>query len=158
MSKREIEFRLIRKNEYYEGPPIVGYEALVEREIPREDSIDGFRWCGLCWQATHPDGEVIEDCTKSIPHDFKDQYTGLRDKKRTPEYPEGQKIYEGDIISKAGAYILWSNRLACWCFNFKESTTPEVPLFFEKTKDLEVFGNVHTHPHLLGKESDNEQD
>lgn len=25
-------------------------------------------------------------------------YSGLRDKKRTPEYPAGQKIYAGDII------------------------------------------------------------
>ena len=25
------------------------------------------------------------------------QYTGLKDKKRTKEYPEGQEIYEGDV-------------------------------------------------------------
>ena len=31
---------------------------------------------------------------------FKDwgEYTGLKDKKRTKEYPEGQEIYEGDIV------------------------------------------------------------
>lgn len=28
----------------------------------------------------------------------RDEYTGLNDKKRTEEYPEGQEIYEGDII------------------------------------------------------------
>ena len=27
-----------------------------------------------------------------------DEYTGLHDKKRTEEYPEGQEIYEGDIV------------------------------------------------------------
>jgi len=27
------------------------------------------------------------------------QYTGLKDSKRTEEYPEGQEIYEGDIIA-----------------------------------------------------------
>ncbi len=27
-------------------------------------------------------------------------YTGLKDKKRTKEYPKGQEIYEGDILSR----------------------------------------------------------
>jgi hypothetical protein len=33
------------------------------------------------------------------------QYTGLKDNKRTPEYPEGQEIYEGDIVRIKGAYF-----------------------------------------------------
>ncbi len=34
------------------------------------------------------------------------QYTGLRDSKRTKEYPNGQEIYEGDIVRcYGGAYL-----------------------------------------------------
>lgn len=30
----------------------------------------------------------------------KDQFTGLKDKKRTKKYPNGQEIYEGDIVER----------------------------------------------------------
>lgn len=45
------------------------------------------------------------------------QYTGLKDRKRTEEYPEGQDIYEGDIvrcedwINDAHAYNTWKREV-----------------------------------------------
>lgn len=40
------------------------------------------------------------------------QYTGLRDGKRTTEYPEGQEIYEGDICEDARGFrfvVVWDD-------------------------------------------------
>lgn len=37
------------------------------------------------------------DIIRVIPESV-GQYTGLKDNKRTKEYPEGQKIYKGDIV------------------------------------------------------------
>ena len=54
------------------------------------------------------------------------QYTGLRDSKRTAEYPEGQEIYEGDITDR-GTVEYWKGKFLvvmrndqcwddlCWC-------------------------------------------
>ncbi|MDB4314527.1 YopX family protein [bacterium] len=71
-----------------------------------------------------------------------EQHTGLKDK-------NDKEIYEGDIISKSGAYVLWSKRLACWAFNFKGVKSPETPFFYETKENLEVVGNIHENPELL---------
>jgi len=45
--------------------------------------------------------DVEQVTTKTVPNGALEvmQYTGLKDKKRTPEYPEGQEIFEGDVVS-----------------------------------------------------------
>jgi len=46
------------------------------------------------------------------------QYTGIKDKKRTPEFPEGQEVYEGDKVKtpyQSTARLVWSNTFACFC-------------------------------------------
>jgi len=68
------------------------------------------------------------------------QFIGLKDKK-------GKEVFEGDIISRAGAYILWNDRLACWCFNFKKAKTPDTPLFHVDI--FEIIGNIYENPELL---------
>lgn len=35
---------------------------------------------------------------EKVMRGVKEQYIGLRDSKRTEEFPEGQKIFEGDIV------------------------------------------------------------
>jgi uncharacterized phage protein (TIGR01671 family) len=76
------------------------------------------------------------------------QYTGLKDK-------NGKEIYEGDVISKAGAYVLWCERLACWAFDFdsEKGKCHEVPLYYEKTGKtwdyFEVIGNIYENPELI---------
>ena len=73
------------------------------------------------------------------------QYTGFRDIKRTKEYPEGQPIFEGDIVeteNKAGEKFIdavkWENDLLG--FRIGECH------FFD---DCKIIGNIFQHKHLL---------
>lgn len=71
------------------------------------------------------------------------RYTGWKDK-------NAKKIYEGDIISKQGAYVVYDDDLASFCFQFKDSKTPPVPLFHIKERDkVEIIGNIYENPELL---------
>lgn len=58
------------------------------------------------------------------------------------------ELFEGDIISKEGAYIVWSDKCCAWAFNFKDSKTPSVPLYYNLER-VEVFGNIHKNPEML---------
>jgi len=68
------------------------------------------------------------------------QYTGLKDK-------NNKEIFEGDIISKAGAFVVWNNELSCWCFTF-EGDEDSTPLFYDRFSKLKVIGNIHENPEL----------
>lgn len=55
------------------------------------------------WYATPKNTETGSNCVRGIRQQdarnlILEQYTGLKDKKRTEEFPEGQKIFEGDIL------------------------------------------------------------
>lgn len=87
-------------------------------------------------------------------------YIGLKDKKRTKKYPEGQEIYEGDILQ--GEMKI----------KYPDSTEVHKPIFkvvYEEydtafsaydilnkccvklnAVDCEVIGNIHSNPELLG--------
>lgn len=93
---REIKFRLIKDGK------IVGYE----RHILNLQCGDN-RQNVICIQhsrtGTEYDSNVKDagwwciwyDKNYFIDHDTKDQFTGLKDCKRTKEYPEGKEIYGG---------------------------------------------------------------
>jgi len=70
------------------------------------------------------------------------QYTGLKDKKRTKEYPEGQEIYEGDIIKARYAELqtVFKNEII--------TIDPREPVrgYWEES---EVIGNTMENPELL---------
>ena len=85
------------------------------------------------------------------------QFTGLRDKKRTEEYPNGQEIFEGDlvrhfevitrvVIFKYGAFGYESeNGFISYAENswFKWEDG--------KSKEIEVIGNICGNPELMGE-------
>ena len=83
------------------------------------------------------------------------QSTGRKDKKRTKEFPEGQKIYEGDIVAwwysrtKKICFtdiVVWSNEKAGWIL--KEHPVHRIDLFTPE-QNLEVIGNGYDTPKLL---------
>jgi uncharacterized phage protein (TIGR01671 family) len=99
------------------------------------------------------------------------QFTGLKDKKRTEEFPDGQPIYEGDIIKlteeaqwgKMGRELPTENFAVEW-------VADEVSFQFDHTSHLpnlgghniplllsigqgEVIGNIHQNPELLKKDT-----
>jgi uncharacterized phage protein (TIGR01671 family) len=91
------------------------------------------------------------------------QYTGLKDKKRTKEYPEGQEIYEGDIVdeySPNGRRYDLRYRVG---FGRGHFTLTEIGGGYDKLgiwnvhKELEVIGNIYENPELL-EEKDGSRD
>lgn len=101
-------------------------------------------WINPDWFSILGNGTLIDSNTIDLKNCIVQQFCGLYDKNK-------KKIFEGDIISKAGAYVLWSERLACWAFDFKgeEGKNREVPLFYEKTEEFEIIGDIYRNPDLL---------
>ena len=82
------------------------------------------------------------------------QFTGLRDSKRTAEYPEGQEIYEGDIVHCLGGEYCQGY----WEFDYKFEVKfdPEQWPYLTETEHTEVIGNIYDNPTLLGGQPDAE--
>ena len=75
------------------------------------------------------------------------QYTGLKDKTRTKEFPEGKEIYEGDIIKNYQAEsntVIWFE--GCWCMQNYHAGALELSHY---NKESVIIGNIHENPELL---------
>lgn len=90
------------------------------------------------------------------------QYTGLRDCKRTEEYPEGQMIFEGDVIKVERDLHCGENKKereifngVVWyddkhtCFGIKSKKYRCLPIYRFKGDYSAIIGNIHDNPDLL---------
>lgn len=91
------------------------------------------------------------------------RFTGLKDSKRTPEFPEGQEIYEGDITNLG--VVKWYSDLN-WDsggsshpgFYFKDALNEYHELSYHRGFDndlLQVIGNIYENPELLDNNEEN---
>jgi uncharacterized phage protein (TIGR01671 family) len=99
------------------------------------------------------------------------QWTGLRDSKRTAKYPEGQRIYEGDVIKfvwetdscwgKAGTHkgyirfdggvfeVVYIGKIRKKRFKEKMDCFDDIKSFIEWSEKVEVIGNIYETPEVL---------
>ena len=111
--------------------------------------------------------EAIEKYREFFPEWFEvepatvGQFTGLRDSKRTAEYPEGQEIYEGDIvITNKPTYdsephknvVVFENA----SFRYRCNGINDIPCGCYLSNEVEVIGNIYDNPTLLGGQPDAE--
>ena len=73
------------------------------------------------------------------------QSTGLKDKKRTKEFPDGQMIYEGDYVKGKNGY----GSIATKEVSYLDGAFYPVHKGEFFWTDIEIIGDVHTHPELL---------
>ncbi len=134
---REILFRAKEtfNGEWVEGYYEFGYSA--ETEEPTH----------YMWVLNHTEkyGEMFMVIPETVG-----QYTGLRDCKRTKEYPEGQMIFEGDIVCFHGNLYdgIFSIVFADGCFRLGTKNGYSYTLQ-NLCSALEVIGNIHDNLELL---------
>jgi uncharacterized phage protein (TIGR01671 family) len=101
---------------------------------------------------------VINDANDKQERFILMQYTGLKDKKRTEQFPEGQEIYEGDILADKNnldvsmTIVEYDEFLASYIFKHlaEESLYFRNETYSSYLMEVEVIGNVYENPELLG--------
>lgn len=119
--------------------------------------VDNGEWvCG--YLVTYFNKPAIQDYSQSngeiflVDPETVGQYTSLRDSKRTKEYPNGQEIYEGDILKDdegIAKVVFEMGQFMAFYKTMSGVWKPYGPLLkYMIDHNGEVIGNVW-HPHLL---------
>lgn len=131
----------------------------MDREIKfRGKRVNGGEWVfGDLWQPVRDNQKIAfilrqDNKYKVIPETV-GQLTGLNDKKRTKEFPEGQPIFEGDIVHcddfDEHRYVVSFDK---GTFGYAHKCNTFERLWLDEdtgAADLEVIGNIHETPGLL---------
>ena len=100
------------------------------------------------------------ECCYEVDPKTVGEYTGLHDSKRTEEYPEGQEIYEGDIVKREtgclgdeydgfiGIVKFVEAAFVIESFDGKDGTS-----LGDDVAELEVLGNIYNNTDLLNQNS-----
>lgn len=72
------------------------------------------------------------------------QYTGLKDK-------NGKEVYEGDVDS-LGRVVVFKD--GAYHFEYYNQTTQSDVLTQKRCDYIEIIGNIHEHPELLGDKTE----
>ncbi len=137
---REIKFR-VWDEEYKEyGQP---FTKFVTAEDGSEFEFVAFRFSyGII---------SLSDALKNPNRYITEQYTGLKDKKRTEEFPEGQEIYEGDIVKADWRVGKWEIVFSDGGFVMNIIPDAHAQIFIQNEL-VEIIGTIYTtHPELLSK-------
>ena len=124
------------------------------REIKFRGLDEKGKWhYGYFWVAAEGTHFIKERIAETHSADFKvrpetvGQYTGLKDKTRTPEHPNGKEIYKGDIVrtDEAGwvAKVKYRRDLFI-CIDLKGGFSTHC-----NWEDFEIIGNIYENKELL---------
>lgn len=93
--------------------------------------------------------DLVENSDMDVFENVWEQYTGLKDK-------NGKEIYEGDVVSYTTCYY-GKERKRTKAIQWAEWTSDDFGMpynvgFFDVDSSMEVIGNIHENPELLGGE------
>jgi hypothetical protein len=129
-------------------------EVMYYSDGENEDCIFGFNKGSVVAWLRETEAATLDEpeYQYSKPVDV-EQYTGLRDSKRTEEFPEGQKIWDGDLYrDKHGTIFKVQMKCDGWGLFPVKKDAPVRSLYWWNVciHDAgEVIGSIHTHPELL---------